>query len=358
MRSSRADERLIAALADRDLAVSARQLERWRQYGLLVTERRSLGRGLGSTSEYAPGSAALVENLLQKLAAQRQLDLAVLGLFDEGIALPEAVVKRAYANLFARLTTTTRRSSETTAQAAARLERGFLRQIQGRAWRRQLVRAGFGVDAFQSLIAAVIALAFDSRPPTDDELALMLEASGLAPVGRRLAEQYPGADWGEARHLLELFSVTRLAAATAGADLDQLRAAAAQATQLFALVVPAATVFSGVLGFADGRRVFGVDLVTARAAAAPTLLVLAELEDVDAAHTQAGEWQPQFDSLAAVLNTLPFWYGQLFTDGGPERIARLKPGRREHVRARIRAAVDGVPDARELLTVNANTSKS
>jgi hypothetical protein len=349
MRSSRANLDLITTLAKRGLVVSPRQLERWRQYGLLTTERRSLGRGRGSESCYAAGSVDLIERLLTKLAGRRHLDLAVLALFDDGAELSDAVVKRAYSNLFTRLQTSTRRPGEATPVAAARLERGFLREIQGRAWRRQLRRAGYGDDAFRKVIAALVELALDGRAPTDEELAMLLEACGLAPLGRRLAARFPDSDWGQARHLLELFNLSRLEAATARASVSELRDAAAQATQLFALVVPATTVFAGVLNFADGSRLFGVDLLAARAAAAPTLLVLAELEDVDAARAQAAEWQPQFETLAAILDALPFWYGLLFSDDGPEQLDAFKPGRREHVRTRIREAVDAVPDARALL---------
>lgn len=74
----------------------ARQVERWRQAGLLPpNERRSTGRG--STSTAAAGALELVVWLSQNARrGRRPFDLA-LQAFGQGLLVPEATVRRAFA---------------------------------------------------------------------------------------------------------------------------------------------------------------------------------------------------------------------------------------------------------------------
>jgi hypothetical protein len=69
-RTSRADEKLIAALARRRIRVTPRQLERWRQAGILQPPmRHGLGRGPGSASSYPDAAieqAAVLAGLVRR----------------------------------------------------------------------------------------------------------------------------------------------------------------------------------------------------------------------------------------------------------------------------------------------------
>jgi hypothetical protein len=95
---SGADAALIAALADRGLAVSPYQLERWRTAGLVPrNHRRSLGRGKGSTSQLDDAAvdraAALAERARQGRA---MLGCHIIERFAGGQELEEARVRAAF----------------------------------------------------------------------------------------------------------------------------------------------------------------------------------------------------------------------------------------------------------------------
>lgn len=93
---SRADHQLIADLSDRGITVSPRQLERWRQSGLIWTER-SRGTGIGgSISRYSDDAADRVEAILKALQNIRTLDNIALWMFGSGWTLPEETLRTAY----------------------------------------------------------------------------------------------------------------------------------------------------------------------------------------------------------------------------------------------------------------------
>jgi hypothetical protein len=95
---SASDQQLIDHAAQSGLAVTARQLERWRARGLLPPNiRRWHGRGRGSTSEPPEGSAELVVWLARNARpGRRPGDLALLA-FAEGLPVPEGTVRAAFA---------------------------------------------------------------------------------------------------------------------------------------------------------------------------------------------------------------------------------------------------------------------
>jgi hypothetical protein len=101
---SEADQQLIADATRHSVAVTARQLERWRARGLLAPNtRRPLGRGRGSTSEPPAGAAELVAWLAGNARpGRRPSDLALLA-FAAGLAVPEDTVRVAFADAVARI---------------------------------------------------------------------------------------------------------------------------------------------------------------------------------------------------------------------------------------------------------------
>lgn len=77
--TSSADLELLRLLHDRDLAVSAAQLERWRRAGLLPRHaRKALGRGRGSTSVLAPRTVEIADVLARCSGQGKDLRAAVL----------------------------------------------------------------------------------------------------------------------------------------------------------------------------------------------------------------------------------------------------------------------------------------
>ncbi|MEV4477065.1 hypothetical protein [Nonomuraea sp. NPDC049504] len=95
---SPADHELINRAAAQGVTVSARQLERWRADGLLQpNEVRTLGRGRGRTSTPSPGAHEMVVWLGRHAGpGKRPGDLALMA-FGEGMPVPEATVRKAFA---------------------------------------------------------------------------------------------------------------------------------------------------------------------------------------------------------------------------------------------------------------------
>jgi hypothetical protein len=94
--ASPVDVALAAHASTHGRPTDARQVERWRQVGLLPpNERRSTGRG--STSTSPEGALELVVWLSQNARrGRRPLDLA-LQAFGQGLLVPEATVRKAFA---------------------------------------------------------------------------------------------------------------------------------------------------------------------------------------------------------------------------------------------------------------------
>ena len=96
---SRADEVLIAALADGGLRVSPYQLERWRTAGLLPrNQRQSLGRGRGSVSAFDDTTLSRAKALAEFARQGRAMPGGhVIERFARGEPVSEARVRAAFA---------------------------------------------------------------------------------------------------------------------------------------------------------------------------------------------------------------------------------------------------------------------
>ena len=96
---SRADAALIAALPE-DCRATSRQLERWRQKGLIPdTTVERLGSG-GTISHYPEGTAAQVVELVGILKDDRKLDHALLRLFLRRYRVDENALKSLYLGFY------------------------------------------------------------------------------------------------------------------------------------------------------------------------------------------------------------------------------------------------------------------
>jgi hypothetical protein len=94
MDANAADRALIAHAGKRGFAVTARQLKRWRAYGVLPERSRlNLGRGRGTTSADSPVTRYQLVSLCERLAADRRLDRAALWLWYEGWDVKTTLVR-------------------------------------------------------------------------------------------------------------------------------------------------------------------------------------------------------------------------------------------------------------------------
>lgn len=102
---SAADHALVAHAARHGHRISVRQVERWREQGLIPkSERRWLGRGRGSTSTPAEGSPELVLWLAEHARPGNRPNNLALRAFGAGLAVPGQTVRGAFAAAIDRAT--------------------------------------------------------------------------------------------------------------------------------------------------------------------------------------------------------------------------------------------------------------
>ncbi|MFD9701281.1 hypothetical protein [Lentzea sp. NPDC059081] len=136
-KASCADVQLATWAAQAGADISTRQIERWREQGLVPRNlKRSLGRGKGSTSEPAPGAADLFIWLAWHARPGRRPTDLVLAAFSEGLAVPEPTVRKAFATVIGnvnaavgRFATAHEEMNPRRAVASSTLVPGRIRQI-------------------------------------------------------------------------------------------------------------------------------------------------------------------------------------------------------------------------------------
>jgi len=104
---SLADTQVITAARRAGYTLTARQLERWRQHGLIPgSQVQHLGRGQGSRSSYDKAAVAQIIEAARRVSALDSLAETALCLFAEGFPISEHTVRSSYATFFAQLRTT------------------------------------------------------------------------------------------------------------------------------------------------------------------------------------------------------------------------------------------------------------
>jgi hypothetical protein len=217
---SRADRQLIAALKRRNIDVSATQLERWRQAGVLQAPVwHGLGRGRGSVSEYPPEAVEQAAELAGLVRRGRPMETVALMMFGRGRWVREDMLRDAYRRELDDLTRMIDRravSDDPLGIAEAivdELERRFTqRDKRMRRWRRQLHdtwhaevantamqearRNGRSTETkndlaraheqhespenmFRSALIALMHIVQTGEPHAEDALAELLDAAGV-----------------------------------------------------------------------------------------------------------------------------------------------------------------------------------
>jgi len=173
---SPATQALIDAARERGIDVSARQVERWRQHGLLrAPERAWLGRGKGSVSYSPAGAVNEVIAVHEVVGRYRSLDEATLMLFADGHPVGDDAVRRAYTRRYQALIDDIRASDSEVAldnatAAARRLMPALLRDPRGRAMRRRLRGRERSADAsLESSVIGLLHILIAGLPPRPRE---------------------------------------------------------------------------------------------------------------------------------------------------------------------------------------------
>jgi hypothetical protein len=331
--TSQADRRLIAELAAVGVEVGPRQLERWRQHGLLATVRHGRGRGRGSQSCYPDGTVDLVTELVELLARRRSLNDAVLVLFRRGRPLSTAVIRRAYLDYlaaaqkeFARMFA---RAGEPNALAQVR------RSKEGRALLRGLRQAGIAEGEIFAIVGAITSGSDDGTNP----VVSLLAAGGFMRMAAELLDDETMQALRELFHGFGLAAMTTAVTAAEAVDLERMRDAAA-------VIVPFIADFIALLAFSHQERNvpgFGQDRdEELQAAQFVPFLLFAKQRGVDIA--SAAELEQRFGAglaaMTALLQSLKRADGRLFGPNAEREQARLKSYERERVNERILTFAD------------------
>lgn len=340
--TSNADRCLIAELSALGVEGTPRQLERWRQHGLIGTIRHGGGRGNGSRSNYPDGTVDLIIELVALLARRRSLDDAVLVLFRRGRPLSVDVVRRAYLRYLA----DARKDLEQFAARAAQPDSlaQVRRSKEGRAILRRLRRAGIAESEIFGIFGAAAAGSADSATA----LVTVLEAGGLMRIAGELLDDE------SIQALQELFRgfgpeamATAVSEADAG-DLERMRDAAA-------VIVPFIADFIALLAFShqepNTTRLSPEQDRELQVAQFVPFLLFAQQRGLDIA--SAGKLEQRFgdglEAMAMLLQSLRRADGRLFGPDAKSEQERLKPYERERVYERILTFATANPEAIEAI---------
>jgi hypothetical protein len=219
---SRADRALIEKLARREVTVSATQIERWRQAGLMPTnERHGLGRGPGSRSTAPPWAVEQATELAQIVKRGQPLEEVALIMLARGRWVRDDAWRAGYRHLLRSIEAlaNSRKNSDdlldvaeafaaetlagppATVKAlrlgarrahtvAARQHAAALAEAQGRTKpTRQEFDAGKAAQASSETLARsaltnLALIVLTGEPTSEEALAELLGVSGIAPAGQ------------------------------------------------------------------------------------------------------------------------------------------------------------------------------
>ena len=214
----------LAARVSRVEPVTARQIERWREEGVLrPPERRGRGQHLGSMSFYPDDAVPHAIEIARQLKSHSRLDDSALVVFLHGFDVKERAVRRAYASAFDRVQQAFRLAEGEDAWDAAhrlsgRLSRQSSRSPTAQTWRHNLKEAE-SAERFQPVLHDMILFALGGAEDGDALSEEVFEATGTGDLRRSMSDE----ERERTDELTRLLTVDRLRAAIEGAPFSEIK---------------------------------------------------------------------------------------------------------------------------------------
>jgi hypothetical protein len=237
---SAAAQRLIQELARHGLTVGYRAIEDWAARGLApAPTRRSLGRGLGTVSEYPPGAADQYAAVASVMRRGLPWQVSVLKLLVRGyLPTNENLVRQAFHDLLTddaadpvgdALDYAERLAAQAAASGAARpFLRAFRRNLRRAG---QLLEPGTEIEPVVTGVIATLTLARIGEPDwSPDALAEMMAAFGL-PIAEMASDDRAGVTRFADMFFTEVTAAPVLAKIAAETPLERIQSTIPQARQ-------------------------------------------------------------------------------------------------------------------------------
>jgi hypothetical protein len=336
--------------------VSAWQVKRWREAGLLATSREFRGRGRGSgPAEYPPQAAAHAACLAEVLDGTLTLDEACLVCFLRGFSPRERALKRAYAAGYARITkwvNSVAGGSDNPWTTADLIARMLSRRSAGlpnvRAAKSRLRAAGKRPSDLTPVLTNVLSgmLGASGRLHQDSLLAL-----GMDGLRTPLGTNGPLADADD--HELSRFSLAALAESVRASALAELE----QARDDFVPLREVTVRFGSIVTRTHGLRLdqldrFASDDLTAAFIGIPFTMIIRRTlgkERFDANLTTLKDELPRLRAMQRLLDELPSDVHRYFSMNATQ-IAALSDPELEHFRTAVRRYFTDHPEDEPLLS--------
>ena len=356
---SGADERLAAVLSESGQRVSAWQVERWRQSGLIPpAKRRSLGRGAGSISEYSPEAVEQARAVAAAVRHRRPLSEVALTLFMRGYPIEERVLKAAFAAWLSKIerwlgsADSSDERFDIAERRAVELARYSKKTRQGRRIIRRARRLKEDPEAVAVSAYTNMLLLLQGEQPPEDAIAELLDVGGLGAAFQDKAAGVgplaPGLD-DTILNLIRKVNFPTLRQTIEASTLADL----AWARDILLVVAPfaraiavlARTLFKlpDAFGFAVIGEVAADELLLAHGM--PILLLGRELFETEGARELLSKMQEQlsyFSSAAAFLESLPPQIRRRLPSADPGLLDRLPAEEAARVRdAAAALRIDG-----------------
>lgn len=328
------DRRLAEAASELGAAVSARQVKRWREAGLLPTRKKGLGQGLGSApAEFLPGAEKHAACLAQALKDRRKLDEACLVCFWRGFSPRERRLKLAYAKQFRLLSDWLEHVSSASSPQAKTQKAGRIlsRRSAGhpavQAMRARLKSEGKGTP-FSRVLSNALGPLLGIASPLRRETLLALGAEGLLTP---IEDEGPLAEPDDLR--LDWLKLSRLAEAVENSVLTELEQARDAFRFLFSFTIDFASLAARGYGLKVGRlREFLPNELTCALLGIPTMLIFRALwgkEHLDSRIEELRRLYPQVQAQNRFLDALPSKWHPFAAPNGSIRLAAAPDDERQ-----------------------------
>jgi hypothetical protein len=223
---SQADTDLAAAVRRLGVEVTIRQIERWREEGLLQgPERRGRGRGRGVVAVYAEGADQHAADIATQLGRQRRLHDAALVVFLHGYPVKERAVRSAFASIFGEIRSRLNPGEledpwDVASKVSGSLSRNASRSATTTSWKRRLRKSGSD-EAISAVAHDLIRFALGDADDDETLSPEVLTAVGLDEV----FESLPTGLRERFDNLIRMVSLPALEQTAATASFDKLQQA-------------------------------------------------------------------------------------------------------------------------------------